>query len=103
MMSSTVDLIVKPVVMVNLIGCDMGAINANEVQALMDYACPEAGLLLAQAREAGRYIPFVGQDAGIKTLVITNSGLVYSSKFRLSTLAKRIQEATMFDSNTSRE
>lgn len=80
--------------MVTIVGRDMGAVSAQQVQALIDFNSIEGEHIFNSALENGTYIKFITDKSKIKTLVIMDNGNIYPSTFNLSTLMKRISEAS---------
>lgn len=91
------EMILRPNAMVTVIGRDMGAIAANEVESVIDYALPEAKTILRLAREQGKFVPLIVDDAKIKSLLVMTQGAIYPSTFRVTTLMERIKSATTPD------
>lgn len=89
-----IDILCKPNSMITVVGQDMGAIAANNVEALIDYTVPEARDIILKARNEGKYCQLIADDSKIKTLIIMTNGIVYPSSFRVVTLADRIRKAT---------
>lgn len=85
----------RPVRMINLVGCNSGSVNAQEVQALIEFDNDQAFHILEQAKRNGRYVPLVGDVRQIKTLVMTRSGDLFPSTVRLTTLSRRLEKATL--------
>lgn len=89
-----IDVVTRPNAMITVIGRDMGAISATEVEAVIDYSVPEAKLIVSLAKTEKRYQQFIADDTKIKSLIIMTTGTVYPSSFRMVTLNERIKEAT---------
>lgn len=84
----------EPNAIITVIGRDLGAISAQKVEGLLDYNTEEGRWLLNKARESNNFVNLLADESKIKTLVLMDSGKIYPSTFNLSTLAKRIYEAT---------
>ena len=84
----------NPNSMVTIIGRDMGAISASQVEAVIDFATDEAKYILQNARAQQNYIPFLADETKIKSLVLMTNGKVYPSTFRTVTLMERVKGAT---------
>lgn len=89
-----IDVVTRPNCMITVVGRDMGAISATNVESLIDYALPEAQLIISNARNEGKYRQFITDESKIKSLIIMTNGIVYPSSFRVVTLNERIKEAT---------
>lgn len=89
-----VDIITNPNSMVTVVGRDMGAISAQSVQAVLDYALSETKTYVQEARVQGKFIPLIAEESKIKSVLIMNNGVVYPSSFRVVTLMERIRATT---------
>lgn len=89
--------VVKPNAMITVVGRDLGAISAVDVEGIIDYTLPEAQVIIQKAKAGNKYYPFVADDSKIKSLIIMTNGTVYPSTFRVVTLMERIFEATRVD------
>ena len=94
------EMVTKPNAMITVVGRDMGSISASNVEAVLDYALPEAQEIIVKARSANKYRPFITDESKIKSLIIMTNGVVYPSSFRVVTLNERIKEATDFSRMT---
>ncbi len=89
-----IDAFIQPNTLITIAGRDMGAVAANEIQAVLDFSSKEAQELMYVYRQQGRYVPLIADESKIKSLVIMKGLTVYPSTFRVQTLISRIQEAT---------
>ncbi len=89
-----VEVVRRPNSMITVVGRDMGSISATNVESVIDYALPEAQLVLNKARNENNYRQFIADENKIKSLIIMTNGVVYPSSFRVVTLNERIREAT---------
>ncbi|MEY8379437.1 extracellular matrix/biofilm biosynthesis regulator RemA family protein [Ileibacterium valens] len=78
---------------VNIGGQSGVLICAHDVQAILDYSCPEAQGIIVEARNSNRYIPVITDSSRIKSVIVTTNLNVYPSSFRMETVAARLQNA----------
>lgn len=74
------------------IGCDLGGINGNKINLMIDYHYEKIDDIVQELVQTKNIISLYPESNRTKTLLIMHGGNVYPSTFNYPTIDKRIRE-----------
>ena len=78
--------------MLPVVGKNVVSVDANDIECLIRYDVPEAGMIVENAKKRALYINYVADPGQIRTLIVMSSGRVYASTVKAGTLARRMEK-----------
>lgn len=86
------DRVVPHIPLFTTIGCDLGGINGDKINLMIDYRYENIDDVVQELAQTKNIIPLYTEDNRTKTLLVMDTGSIYPSTFNYPTIDKRIRE-----------